>query len=167
MPTSPFKQCIKYERKDASRVNPVVHHARVQYTGKKNFFLKTTKLQNYNIIKKLVHTPCDTTITCVYYDEDPIPDYSGKVDGWTNDILYVCSEFIGTTDEYTCPRGCKCIGMLCTNSLQNTLDIIFPMLPFEVALCILEYIDFIGVAYLHNGRSSLVNQTLTGQYLNS
>ena len=41
--------------------------------NKKNFDnYKITKLEKENIIKKLIHTPCDTTITCVYHDEGPM-----------------------------------------------------------------------------------------------
>jgi hypothetical protein len=43
--------------------------------------------------------------TAFTYDEDPDPDYGGRVNGWTNTIYFFGNVQIGTSDEIICAEG--------------------------------------------------------------
>ena len=96
------------------------------------------------VMETLLHIRCDSKVERVAYDADPCPDYGGKVDGWTNDLLYVRGCFVGTSDDVCCPEECKSIGLLLHNSSHKDafVDELFSgRFPLDVCFEILRWID--------------------------
>lgn len=91
----------------------------------------------------LAACPCSTPILRFAYSEDPCVDYGGSVDGWTNEILHTDDRHLGTTDTLQCPDGCTTLGLMLLNSTnpEKVLSRMFPMLPFEIGIRIVEFID--------------------------
>lgn len=94
-------------------------------------------------LELLARRPCSQLIKTVSYDEDPVPDYGGTVDGWTNEIVCLDDIHLGTTDTLIYKKECKVLGLILLNceSPAHILSLLFPTLPPEVGISIAEMID--------------------------
>ena len=76
------------------------------------------------------------------YETDPCPDYGGKVDGWTNQLLYVNGKRIGTSDDFKIGRSpTPVLEFLSLNLGEEFLYSLFgERLPIDICTHVLTYI---------------------------
>ena len=79
--------------------------------------------------------PFNTRIYLYCEDKDPIPEYGGIIDGWTNYIiLYGCIN-LGTTDDLLIAGNSTLWTLLYINNfphINNILCSMFPMLQIDL-----------------------------------
>lgn len=96
-----------------------------------------------SLLAVLSRRPCAEPILRTSYHDDPCKDYGGTVDGWTNEFVCSNGTLLGTTDTLKCPAGCTSVGVMLLNCKrpERVLSAMFPMLPFELGLFIVSFVD--------------------------